>query len=265
MYKQILLRKLMKEDLKRLKKLRWDLSGRKYTKGALVKRGDKLYCSTRENQKQYSMVIHDPQIIEELKTNRYRKEMLPILEKKILLYRNFLDQDELFDPQEIEDRLLPQYKGAFAMGLFLEEDVDVEAWPEASFPSNPMEITTPCITSKGLATRSKSESIIATRLEELGLPFRYEQLVQLGNEIFFPDFIILLPDVRRLVYYEHFGMMDDPEYAKRALHKIEVYARHGIYLGVNFFASFEFKNMPFSVGDADKIISEILKLNVVDW
>ena len=43
----------------------------------------------------------------------------------------------------------------------------------------------------GLSVESKSESIIASQLERYNIPFRYEALLQLEGQIYYPDFTIL--------------------------------------------------------------------------
>ena len=45
--------------------------------------------------------------------------------------------------------------------------------------------------------------------------------------------------MREEVYLEHFGMMDDPEYADTALYKLSTYEKNEIYLGVNLFVTYE--------------------------
>jgi len=41
------------------------------------------------------------------------------------------------------------------------------------------------------------------------------------------------------IYWEHEGMMDNPEYAKSAVKKIEAYEKNGIFLGENLILTFE--------------------------
>lgn len=100
-------------------------------------------------------------------------------------------------------------------------------------------------TKKGDKVRSKSELIIANMLFDMDIPYRYECLLELrGGKEFYPDFTIMLPDSGKLVYFEYFGLMDDPEYAADAINKIGKYAAAGICFGDNFLAAFESSKTP---------------------
>ena len=65
---------------------------------------------------------------------------------------------------------------------------------------------------------SKSEIILADLLNRNGIPYRYEYPVHLkGWGKVYPDFTLLDVRKRREIYWEHFGMMDDSEYAEKAI------------------------------------------------
>ena len=64
--------------------------------------------------------------------------------------------------------------------------------------------------------RSKSELNIANALAARGIPYKYECPLTLKNGItIYPDFTILNVKERKVIYWEHRGMMDDKEYAKK--------------------------------------------------
>ena len=60
----------------------------------------------------------------------------------------------------------------------------------------------------------------------------------------YPDFTILNPNNGKTYYYEHFGMMDDPNYQQDFLSKMRTFLNNGIYPGVNLIMSFETKDTP---------------------
>ena len=96
------------------------------------------------------------------------------------------------------------------------------------------------ITERGERVRSKSEKIIADKLNALGIAYRYEYpLVLAGNVKVYPDFTILKMPEREEVYLEHFGMMDDIDYVDSAMYKLSTYEKNKIYLGVNLFITHE--------------------------
>ena len=86
-------------------------------------------------------------------------------------------------------------------------------------------------TNRGERVRSKSEIIIANTLETLGIPYRYEAPLKLNGRIVYPDFTVLNVRLRMIMYIEHLGMMDDPEYSEKALDKILAYENSGLYVG----------------------------------
>lgn len=72
-----------------------------------------------------------------------------------------------------------------------------------------------------------------------------------GNR-YYPDFMILLPDGSILIW-EHFGMMDDIDYASRAWRKIENYRRAGYVQHTNLICTYE------SDIENGKVIDEIIR------
>ena len=88
------------------------------------------------------------------------------------------------------------------------------------------------LTDKGDYVASKSEMIIANKLYSLGIHYEYEKEVVIGNVHFRPDFTISTKD-GRIFYWEHAGMMDEPEYRRRHDDKMDFYERNGIRLQEN--------------------------------
>lgn len=77
--------------------------------------------------------------------------------------------------------------------------------------------------------RSKSEVIIANTLARFNIPYRYEYPLELKNgHTVHPDFLCLNARTRAEFYWEHFGLMDEPDYLERTLAKIKDYAESGI-------------------------------------
>ena len=111
--------------------------------------------------------------------------------------------------------------------------------------------------------RSKSEALIADRLFNAGIPFRYEQQLLLGNRFamhcYYPDFTILNKRTRQVFIWEHLGMMGDRDYCSDNLNKIEVYAEYGILPGKNLILTFEGGNKPLSTSYVNKMIETYLK------
>jgi len=85
-------------------------------------------------------------------------------------------------------------------------------------------------TKRGELVRSKSEVIIANELYAQGHNrYQYEQRLQLpSGEIRYPDFTIVDDDTGEVFYWEHLGLLHNPEYRERWERKLAVYKGAGI-------------------------------------
>ena len=70
-------------------------------------------------------------------------------------------------------------------------------------------------TARGYCVRSKSEAIIELLLHMYKLPYRYECPLTFGNVTLYPYFTIRHPGTGDFYYWEHFGIIDEPEYRKK--------------------------------------------------
>ena len=110
---------------------------------------------------------------------------------------------------------------------------------------------------QGKMLRSKSEVIIDMLLYKYHIPFRYEAKLELCNEIeIYPDFTMRHPQNGKIIYWEHFGLMDDEVYRNNACNKIRLYCENNIIPSVNLIATFETKNYPLDIGHVESIIKE---------
>ena len=108
--------------------------------------------------------------------------------------------------------------------------------------------------SSGNLVRSKSECMIDTMLFINKIPFRYECAIELGEAKVFPDFTIMHPKTGKIYYWEHFGLMDNPEYAHKAFLKQELYVSYGIVPTHQLIITYETKDRPLDSNEIEKII-----------
>ena len=111
-------------------------------------------------------------------------------------------------------------------------------------------------TAAGNMVRSKSEVLIDMALFKHKIPFRYECALQLGDEIFYPDFTIRHPHTGEFFYWEHFGKMDNERYAKNTGNKLQFYIAHGIIPGINLITTYETKEKPLGIETVENLIHE---------
>ncbi|MBE5957295.1 MAG: hypothetical protein E7254_00320 [Lachnospiraceae bacterium] len=132
-------------------------------------------------------------------------------------------------------------------------------WLEEEFVGKPFrEEDTEIYSDRGERVRSKSEKIIADKLFRENIAYKYEYPLEIAPMRFvYPDFTILDEENRKTIIYEHFGLMDNPEYANNAAGKIQTYANLGFVLGDNFFMTMETSDKPFDSRMLDGIIMRI--------
>lgn len=99
---------------------------------------------------------------------------------------------------------------------------------------------------EGHKTRSKGEADIWWDLYDELLPVIYEKQLWFDDTPVLPDFIIKHPITGEEIIWEHFGMMDNPDYARRAYQKISLYIQYGYFPGWNLIVTFEDKDHPLS-------------------
>ena len=97
----------------------------------------------------------------------------------------------------------------------------------------------------GHCFRSKSEVIIAQVLKSLGMEYKYEVILTVGNKTYYADFAVYCHETSRFFYIEHFGMMADEDYRYHTIQKISAYSRSGLIEGLDILYTFETSNGTF--------------------
>lgn len=115
-------------------------------------------------------------------------------------------------------------------------------------------------TEKGERVRSKSEILIANALHSKNVPYKYEAPLWINDyrTKIYPDFTILSVSKRKEVIWEHFGMMDNDDYCKKTLFKLNSYFSNGYYYGDNFLFTFETSESPISTKQIEKIVEHYI-------
>lgn len=92
-----------------------------------------------------------------------------------------------------------------------------------------------------------------------GVPYRYEFPIHLnGIGKVYPDFTVLNKRERKEMHWEHLGMMDDPDYAEKAVRKIEMYQNNGFFPGDKLILTYETKMNPINPQTVMLIIQRYL-------
>ena len=212
------------------------------------KTGKKLIYLTRRN----TDLIHA--LAEKTLLRRERQECrdeLHALNLYLTAHRNLPDKayERLIRCRPIYDLIYPR---------LVKQDEKIQQWMNEIFESNPNypdALTVPSV--DGTMVRSKSEAFIAFQLRKFGIPFRYECRLTLGSSVSYPDFTILHPGQYRIIIWEHFGMMDNPEYRSAAARKIRYYIENGLIPGDNLIMTFESSSRPLDLQTVEKVIHDV--------
>lgn len=84
------------------------------------------------------------------------------------------------------------------------------------------------VSAQGERMRSGGEMYIASRLDHFGIPYRYEDNTGIPDLSYAPDFKILRPRDRKIIYWEHFGKVNDYGYVLDNIEKVKTYISYGI-------------------------------------
>lgn len=157
-------------------------------------------------------------------------------------------------PAELQSEIVP---------LTLPDSEFVEAWRSQRYKRKFVE-NSDFLTANGERVRSKSEIIIADALNSFGVPYHYEfphelNAVNSSRRIkVFSDFTCLNVRTRKEFVWEHFGMMDDAEYLRNAMEKIDMYACSGFYPGENLILTMESRDKPLNSKMVNRLVGKYL-------
>ena len=147
--------------------------------------------------------------------------------------------------------------------LVPDENMYVRQWEQDEYQPGFFSDQAPLIHSnRGERVRSKSEKIIADKYYERGIPYKYEKPLLLRKQAktitIRPDFTTLNKRTRIQRYHEHFGKMDDPQYARKALEKIRLYEENGLFVGEQLILTFESSEQPLDKKELELLIEKYL-------
>ena len=197
--------------------------------------------------------------------NDYDKKTIPAIEAEIKELKDFIKDYKTKNCNSVYQKLASTRRQVVTP-LTLDDEVYTAAWLDVKYKQKKIPDDVPkLITDNNEQVRSKSEVIIANALKVAGVPYRYEfpLLVDRNPELdagtdfceLHPDFYCLNLRTRQEFAWEHFGMMDDPEYAAGAIEKLQLYMANGFLPGKNLIITMETSAKPFS----SKILKDVIQ------
>lgn len=211
--------------------------------------------SVTKERKRKTLGTVDLMLAEKLKFKAYAKSCLPGLKRNIRALQSCLCICAEFDPQKVEVNLGRGYEGIALR--FMECSYPTEKntqWDAIMERQNSISPENLRYEGPGGMYRSKSEMIIATQLSRFNLPFKYEPTVNIGNFKFCPDFVVLNPTDRALVYWEHMGLLGNEKYDRSNDRKFALYYAHGIRPGDNLIITCDGDMAPLSALKIERVI-----------
>lgn len=231
----------------------------------------------------------DSKLISSLAQKEYLEKCNRIIERQQKALARFLKD---FHPEDIiaVHTNLTEAKRRFVTPLLLTDEEFAAQWQAKPYSGKFFAKDTPeHFTNSGLRVRSKSEVIIAECLARHNIPFRYEapleliigdtssitaetptnnirrrtlnqdaDLMQSKAVTFYPDFTCLNKRTRQEFIWEHFGMMDNPNYARNAIEKQRSYTAAGYIPGINFIATTETTDLPLNIPYVEQMTKSLL-------
>ena len=201
--------------------------------------------------------------------NDYDQRTIPAIEAEIKELRDFLKSYKEKCSDTVYQKLAST-RQEVVTPLTLNDEQYAAAWLKVDYRRKKIPEDAPQLfTDNNEQVRSKSEIIIANTLKTAGVPYRYEFPLAVDRNAatngdldicqLHPDFYCLNLRTRQEFVWEHFGMMDDPDYAARATEKLELYAENGFFPGKNLIITMETSAKPLSSKLLKSVIQTYLK------
>ena len=246
---------------------RWSVITKQKEKALKKAPEGRLRVSAGHNRKQYYHVTGDQNSDgvylgknkEKLVSALAQKQYDQVILKEAVKRKKMLQKMKVLWQEDTSEKIyeeLPEYRRKWVHPIVQPNDIFVRQWLEKPYEKAVFGMNEKVfITNQGERVRSKSEIMIANRLLERGIPYKYECRLALPDGTFvLPDFTILNVRLRKELYYEHFGMMDVSGYVNRNIMKLREYQNNGIWPGDRLFFTMETDQQPFNMHDLDMLI-----------
>lgn len=202
-----------------------------------------IQCVEDDNETGYKLSYikkGDMALAFRLAQKSYDQKIQKLVDRRLKQLEKITGEYEDNELEEIYDQLHPE-RQTLVNPVIIPWEQRVAKWKSIPYIGKGFDDKTPEIYSKkGERVRSKSEKIIADTFCDLGIEYKYECPLNLkGYGTVYPDFTILRKRDGREIYWEHDGRMDEPEYAEKAVRKMNSYIANGYFLGDNLIVSFE--------------------------
>lgn len=194
--------------------------------------------------------------VQKIVQKEYDRKTIKACKLQLKLIKKLLQEKNSIE--KVYDKI-PAGKQVLTTPATTPDNIYAKNWTAQPYTPKPFSPGDPeFYTTTGQRVRSKSEIIIATILEKFHIPYRYEYPLQIGPRTMHPDFYCLNTRTHKEFIWEHFGMMDNPDYAENFVQKMQTFNNNNYYLGKNLIVTFESKNLPLNPKMAERILRNYL-------
>lgn len=196
------------------------------------KRGKRYYCQRfraagNQKKERRPSINNDPELILALVRKKYVQTAIDSVKGDIAAMENMISVFEPVGEEAVMESFCRKYP-ELTKGLFYGR-IDPEKWateftPQEGFYEEDLKSTSV----QGERMRSGGEMYISSRLDHFGIPYRYEAKLNIPDVDYAPDFTILRPRDQKIIYWEHFGMVNDMPYVSKNINKVSDYIDYGI-------------------------------------
>lgn len=225
--------------------------------GSLIIQDNKYFHSVYKNKKQVKTYIPKENTIlpRQLTQKKYYRKLKPTVDTNLKIlnyilkyYKGATISDAFYSLGEDERKLADPVEPTW--------EQTVDAFYKLANQTNNYKIENPVYTKNNEEVRSKSERLIADILYDNNIPYIYENTIKLPSGILVsPDFTILTK-TGRIIYLEHLGMLDSPEYLPGAINKMYNYQEAGFAQGINIIYTIETSKRPLNQNVIYKIVEK---------
>ena len=202
-------------------------------------------------------------IATQLAQKEYNSQIITLLEEEISALKKYLTATLKFDNYY---KALCPARQKLITPLTLTDEKYAAQWKTTPYKGLPFAPDATAFTTlRKERVRSKSEVLIANALAQNNIPYRYEypltlkKPLQKGTTTFYPDFLCLNLRTRQEFIWEHFGLIDSPEYAQNAASKLNLYTQNQILPGRNLIITMETATEPLTPSIIEEMIKNFLK------
>ncbi len=204
-------------------------------------------------------------VITGIKMYKFLHDSIRILQKDIDALRRLERKYQEVDPNVFRKKWAAPYKRLPEECFSLARKPDLEKWRKRFSKVHYLEgnesIHTESLnhfTEDSDIYRSKSEELISKSLSSHGLSYCYEYPTEVNGREVYPDFTVLSEKNQCLYIWEHFGMVDNPEYLEKTFWKLCEYQRAGHIIGNDLIVTFESRDNPLNGARIRSIVETFL-------